>query len=119
MERFGRSTGTDDPFRLVLEPDGGGGHRLVLEALVDGGGYAVTPAGSEAALGAGWHRLRLEWTDSAAGQLRLFVDGVLATELTGLANGTVGLDAVDWGAVDGAVAGPAGTIDVDGYLAWP
>ena len=38
--------------------------------------------------------------------------------LTGLVNGTLTLDRVDWGSIGGSVAGDAGFLDLDGFRSW-
>ncbi|MFQ5526964.1 MAG: FG-GAP-like repeat-containing protein [Thermoanaerobaculia bacterium] len=106
-------------FRLVLQSDGGGGHEAFLEARRDDGSFATTPSGQEAAITAGWHRLRLEWKAAAGtGSLALTIDGAASGALSGLANGTRRIDAVAIGAVDGSLAGAAGSVDLDSFSSW-
>lgn len=114
-----RSAAGEVTFRLVLQSDGGGAHEAFLEARLDSGAFVSTPAGSEAAIAAGWHRLRLEWAANAgSGLLSLKLDGAGAGSLTGLANGGQRVDHVDLGAVSGDLSGAAGTLDLDQFGSW-
>ncbi len=89
-----RANGQGFSFRLVLQADGLGGVEALLEARRDDGTIAVTPSGQEVAIPGGWHLLRIEWKAGAGdGSLSLFLDGVLAGELTGLVNGGRRVDA--------------------------
>jgi hypothetical protein len=67
----------------------------------------------------GWRRLTLMWQAAGGnGRLALFVDGVLATELVGLANAGQRVAGVDWGVVGGDLAGAAGFLEIDGFRSW-
>jgi hypothetical protein len=114
-----RAADARETFRLVLEPDGAAGIRAVLEARLDGGSYALTVPGGEAPMPTGWRRLTLMWQAAGGnGRLALFVDGVLATELVGLANAGQRVAGVDWGVVGGDLAGAAGFLEIDGFRSW-
>ncbi|MCP4203257.1 MAG: hypothetical protein GY769_15140 [bacterium] len=114
-----RSATGEVSFRMVLQSDGAGGHEALLEARRDDGSVAATLSGQEAAIGAGWHRVRLEWRAGAGtGALALFLDGAASGELTGLVNGTRRVDTIDWGVVAGSLAGASGSIDLDGFASW-
>ncbi len=103
----------------MLQADGLGGAEALLEARLDDGTFAATPAGQEIAIPPGWHRVRLAWRAGAGdGSLSLALDGALAGELTALANGGRRLDAVDWGAVGGSLGDSSGFIDLDAFASW-
>ena len=120
LEHFvARSSTAGVTFRLVLLPDGAGGIEAVLEARRDDGTFATTPAGQEVAVSTGWHHLRLSWRAGAgSGALSLGLDGVLAGELTGLANGARRVDSVEWGVVGGDLDATSGSTDLDGFASW-
>ena len=120
LEHFvARATGAGPTFRLVLQADGAGGIEALLEARRDDGSLAVTPAGQEVALAAGWHEVRLIWQAGAGnGFLSLVLDGTLVGELSGLVNGARRVDSVDWGVVGGSFDGPSGTLDLDAFASW-
>jgi len=114
-----QSNAGDVTFRLVLQEDGVGGHEALLEARRDDGSFATTLPGQEAPISAGWHRVRLEWQAAAGtGSLSLSIDGVPSGQLSGLANGTLRVDSVDWGVVGGTLSGARGSIDLDGFASW-
>ena len=120
LEHFVASgEGAGPTFLLVLRSDGGGGIEALLEARRDDGTWAVTPAGGEVAVPTGWRHLRLAWRAGGGdGSLSLRVDGTLATELTGLANGGRQVDRIEWGVVGGSLDGAAGSVDLDAFASW-
>ena len=120
LEHFVASgSGGGVTFRLVLQPDGAGGVEALLEARRDDGTFAVTPAGQQIAIPAGWHRLRLAWQAGAgSGSLSLTLDGTPAGQLTGLANGARRVDTVEWGVVGGSLDATSGSIDLDAFASW-
>ncbi len=116
----GWSDSAGPSFRLVLQPDGGGGLEARLEARLDDGTFAATAAGSEAPIAAGWHQLRVIWKAGAGdGSLTLWVDGAEVAALTSLTNGGRRVDGVDWGVAGGSLVGAGGTLDLDAFSSWP
>ncbi len=106
-------------FRLVLQPDGGGGVEVTLEARLDDGTVAASAAGQEVDMPAGWHTVRLIWRAGAGdGSLALWLDGVEAGALSNLTNSLHRVDGVDWGVVAGSLDGATGTIDLDAFSSW-
>jgi hypothetical protein len=119
LEQFVAQGSSGVTFRLVLRSDGAGGHEALLEARLDDGTFVLTPPGQEVALPNGWHRVRLEWRAGAGnGSLSLSLDGVLATELTNLANGNRRIDRVEWGVVGGVLTGASGSLELDTFSSW-
>ena len=113
---------TDDGsalFRLVIRPDAGSsGHLLGLAAL-ESAGWRETPAGQELALAPGWNEIEIDWVASdPAGHWLVSVNGAGFDGLSGLGNGSLRLDRIRWGAVDGLVSGAPGTLRVDGFSSW-
>jgi hypothetical protein len=114
-----RSTLGGVTFRLVLQADGASGVEALLEARRDDGTFVSTQAGQEIAIPTGWHHLRLAWrAGSGSGSLALTLDGALAGELTGLANGSRRVDSIEWGVVGGSLDGTSGSVDLDGFSSW-
>ena len=120
LEHFVASgNGAGPTFLLVLQSDGAGGVEALLEARRDDGTYAVTPAGQETSIPAGWHRLRLSWRAGAGdGSLSLSLDGSPEDELTGLDSDTRRVDGIEWGVVDGVLDGAGGHVDLDAFASW-
>jgi hypothetical protein len=115
----GRSAAGGVSFRIVLRSDGAGGVEVLLEARLDDGTYAATPAGQEVSLPAGWLRVRLDWRAGAGdGSLSIAVDGVPSGELPGLANGARRVATVDWGVAAGSLDATTGFIDLDVFRSW-
>lgn len=83
-------------------------------------------------IGTSWTRLispepvgsvTLEWRqastpDSEDGEVRLWVDGVLSGELTGIDNSAWSLDRVHWGVVSAPKAGTTGSLRFDSFESW-
>jgi hypothetical protein len=113
------AAGGGPTFRLVLESDGAGGVEALLEARRDDGTFAVTPAGQQIPIAAGWHHLRLAWqAGPGSGSLTLTLDGAPVAQLTGIANGARRVDMVEWGAVGGTLDATSGSVDLDAFSSW-
>ncbi|MDY7095069.1 MAG: beta-propeller fold lactonase family protein [Acidobacteriota bacterium] len=89
---------------------GTGGHRVRAVAWT-GDGRRIES--TWAPLAPGRHQLEADWwasprVESSAGGLRLWIDGEVAADLTGVDNHRLRVDAVRFGAVDGVDAGTRG-----------
>lgn len=117
IEELVAYSGDWDPiFRVIVEPDGGSGFQLVLEAVQDGGGMVQTPPGQEIAVAAGWNIVELEWSAGPGdGQLRLSINGGPLQGLTDLDNDAARIESVRLGAVGGAIFDASGSLQVDSY----
>ncbi len=117
-----RSSAGEEVFRIVLQSDGAGGARAMLEARLDDGSFAITPTGQEIAISAGWHRLRITWRAGAGtGAMSLTLDGTPTGALTALDNAANTVDAIEWGNVATPTAvldNASGFLELDGFGSW-
>jgi hypothetical protein len=107
-----------DIFRVILRRQAGQ-NLLLLGARQDGGGEILTPSGHEVPLPSGWNLVELEWSAGAGdGRLLVSVNQEALVGLSDLGNGLAEIERFRWGAVDGAIGGSTGRLEVDGFTAW-
>ncbi len=106
----------EEIFRLVIQPAGGSGFELTLEARQDGGGMVQTPPGQEISVPAGWNLVEVEWLAGAGdGAFQVAINGGTLAGLTALDNAAWAIEAIRWGAVDGALFTATGSIELDTF----
>lgn len=104
-------------FRLVVRHDATLGRRVLdLVAHHDDGGEAIV---SPLPLASGWNEIGIDWRSGPGdGHFLVSVNGAFPFGLTGLSNPISRLDEIRWGAVDGALAGVSGWLQVDDFSSW-
>lgn len=104
-------------FRLVLRRRLSQ-NRLALFAWDEGAGGLVEH-GVDFLVTGGFRSVEVHWKAGFGdGELMVAIDGGALDGLSGLDNGDSTIEFVKWGAVDGALSGSSGSMDLDAFESW-